>query len=261
MSNEDPENTPPSPNARPRRSSLAEVFGGRPTFNASSTTGNAETHKPGSLANAMAQQSRARRLSITTLGLSGSPNGPKTGGFDSLREKAQRHSPVGANEEAIEDEDGVAPLGGETGSRPTSPSLGRRLSFGARAYRDSMRASSGGSAVDTGQDGAGGSPAGGSGGSSVSGGSLKGATPPGSGRKEGFNWSESLRTRAASRSSISVGPGASAASIMQRSGRSQSVAEPGPSAIVPPAPQPKSPPPKAPDHFQERILKGDFYMD
>ena len=79
---------------------------------------------------------------------------------------------------------------------------------------------------------------------------------------EGFNWSENLRARA-QRSSISAGTGnpASFAPFGSIKGRSASVADPGaaaPQAAPPPAPPPQ---PKAPDHFQERILKGDFYMD
>ena len=87
-------------------------------------------------------QSRARRMSITSLGLSGSPNGQSPGGssaFDSLKGSTRQRA---NGEEAVEDEDEVPPLNGEDG-RPTSPSLQRRLSFGARAYRASS--ASGGS--------------------------------------------------------------------------------------------------------------------
>lgn len=175
MSKENPETERASPPARPRRSSFAEMFGGRPSFDASSGTGNGGANKPGSLSMAMAQQSRARRLSVTTLGLSGSPTRASQGGsaFDTLKDKGHRES-SGASEQAIEDEDGVAPLNGEGGSRPTSPTIGRRLSLGARAYRDSMRASSGGSAPDSGggSEALGTSPGGATGG-------MKGSTPPG----------------------------------------------------------------------------------
>lgn len=92
---------------------------------------------------------------------------------------------------------------------------------------------------------------------------------------QGFNWSEQLRSRAestvasGSRPSFSFGSGLTGSP--PRPGaipppgahdRARSVSEmPAPPAQ---APKPRSPPrdtrPK-PDHFQERILKGDFYMD
>lgn len=89
-----------------------------------------------------------------------------------------------------------------------------------------------------------------------------------------FNWSEQLRSRAestvaGSRPSFSFASGLTGSpprpGAVQPSGahdRTRSVSEmPAPPAQ---APKPRSPPrdtrPK-PDHFQERILKGDFYMD
>lgn len=92
---------------------------------------------------------------------------------------------------------------------------------------------------------------------------------------QGFNWSEQLRSRA--ESTVASGP---RTSFSFGSGMTGSPPRPG--AVAPPgahertrsvsempappaqAPKPRSPPrdtrPK-PDHFQERILKGDFYMD
>ena len=80
---------------------------------------------------------------------------------------------------------------------------------------------------------------------------------------EGFNWSENLRARA-QRSSVSAGTGngASFLPLAGMRGRAKSVADQGGTAAAPAPPPPAPPPPaKAPDHFQERILKGDFYMD
>lgn len=91
---------------------------------------------------------------------------------------------------------------------------------------------------------------------------------------QGFNWSEQLRSRAestvasGSRPSFAFGSGLTgspprpAAVAPGPHERARSVSEmPAPPAQ---APKPRSPPrdtrPK-PDHFQERILKGDFYMD
>jgi hypothetical protein len=86
----------------------------------------------------------------------------------------------------------------------------------------------------------------------------------------GFNWSEQLRSRAEStvssgpRPSFSFGSGLSAsppragpppAPTSPRHDRAKSVSDM-------PAPPAQPPRPRAkPDPFQERILKGDFYMD
>lgn len=91
---------------------------------------------------------------------------------------------------------------------------------------------------------------------------------------QGFNWSEQLRSRAestvaGSRPSFSFGSGLTGSpprpgAIAPPGGhdRNKSISEmPAPPAQ---APKPRSPPRDArpkPDHFQERILKGDFYMD
>lgn len=91
---------------------------------------------------------------------------------------------------------------------------------------------------------------------------------------QGFNWSEQLRSRAEStvagaRPSFSFGSGLTGSpprpgGVGPPGGhdRTKSVSDmPAPPAQTP---KPRSPPrdtrPK-PDHFQERILKGDFYMD
>ncbi|KAK4457882.1 hypothetical protein QBC42DRAFT_30854 [Cladorrhinum samala] len=93
---------------------------------------------------------------------------------------------------------------------------------------------------------------------------------------QGFNWSEQLRSRAEStvaqgaRPSFSfasglsaspprgVPPTAAAASVSPRHDRANSVSD----MPAPPAQQPsRARVPQKPDPFQERILKGDFYMD
>lgn len=87
---------------------------------------------------------------------------------------------------------------------------------------------------------------------------------------QGFNWPEQLRSRA---ESISTGarpsvasynapspPRAGSVAVPQNSlphhDRAKSISE----MPAPPAQAPK-PRPQKPDAFQERILKGDFYMD
>lgn len=67
-----------------------------------------------------------------------------------------------------------------------------------------------------------------------------------------------MRSRA-ERASISAASGSGAMMGMAGHSRSKSQAMAEPQTVKP-APPVKTPP-KAPDHFQERILKGDFYMD
>ena len=91
---------------------------------------------------------------------------------------------------------------------------------------------------------------------------------------QGFNWSEQLRSRAESTVAFGQRPSFSLASGLNGSPPRAGAVQPGThdrarsvsDMPAPPAqtPKPRSPPrdtrPK-PDHFQERILKGDFYMD
>ncbi|KAL0938680.1 uncharacterized protein CTRU02_205290 [Colletotrichum truncatum] len=88
---------------------------------------------------------------------------------------------------------------------------------------------------------------------------------------QGFNWSEQLRSRAessvqGSRSSFSFGSGLSSSPPRGMSNgavhdRTKSVSDmPAPPAQAA-AMKPKAPERPKPDAFQERILKGDFYMD
>ena len=144
---------------RPRRSSLVELFSYRPQQDASST-GSSTKPIGTSMASAMSQQAqqegKSRRLSITTLGLSGSPtHGQQTSPFGTLRRgqssSAAMRPSVDEADTAVEEVDG-SPSGSY---EPRSPSFGRRLSFGARAYHE-LRTSSGGSAG--GSDGASASP-------------------------------------------------------------------------------------------------------
>jgi hypothetical protein len=73
---------------------------------------------------------------------------------------------------------------------------------------------------------------------------------------EGFNFAESLRTRAERTSMSGAHPVHSPAAQQQQQQhqRAKSVA-----TLDPPARE--MPKPRVPDAFQERILKGDFYMD
>ncbi|KAH0408452.1 hypothetical protein KCU90_g21911, partial [Aureobasidium melanogenum] len=73
------------------------------------------------------------------------------------------------------------------------------------------------------------------------------------GRREGFNWADNMRSRA-ERGSIS-GMSASPPTGGWTHARSKSIAV----MDTPVRDNPK--PVNVPDQFQERILKGDFYMD
>ncbi|KZZ91835.1 hypothetical protein AAL_06589 [Moelleriella libera RCEF 2490] len=83
--------------------------------------------------------------------------------------------------------------------------------------------------------------------------------------QQGFNWSEQLRSRAES-SVTGARPSFSQASSPPRVAslhdRARSVSDMAqPPVQTPAAAQPPKPQPRKPDAFQERILKGDFYMD
>ncbi|TVY49274.1 hypothetical protein LCER1_G008550 [Lachnellula cervina] len=287
MSNND-RNSPPAESPRQRRGSVTQqtfnnLFGGR----SNGSSGAPTASLPGPIATAVAQDQR-RRMSISTLGLSGTsptqqfPMGARRGsvstaGSDSI------------DENAIDDEEGPAR------SNPNTP-FTRRMSFGAQALR---RAQPNGS-PGTGTNGTKRSssyttapalptiPSGprSSGSGSGNGG---GTTPPNvqnqayqastqskprtasdfsvsarPGEGGGFNWSEQLRSRAESSVSQSQRPSFSnptPAAKQPTQERQKSVSEmPVPPSVVP-APTPPKPARKQPDAFQERILKGDFYMD
>jgi len=164
-----------------------------------------------------------RRMSINTLGLSGtSPNQPSPFPFGGRRGSVSTANSDAYDENAIDDDD--------TGrSAPTTP-FTRRISFGAAAMRN-----------------------------------ARGSGSPGtSGEGNGFNWSEQLRSRAesqtqrASFSTANAPPKMSMPTNHHERARSISEMPAPPTAVPAPAPRPER---KKPDAFQERILKGDFYMD
>lgn len=254
MSNENsPPSTPMSPSARRASFSPGQLFGRGPSTGNGGTTAY-PTPIVTAAANAQAQQ--RRRLSITSLGLSGSPT--QASAFararqGSLSSAASNNTSI--EESAIEEGD-AAPMS----TSPTSP-FARRLSSGARALRD-VRTGSG----------------------SVNGRSSvtlsKAPSVKGRGLSsipcsypdweiedwltivvcigEGFNWSEQLRSRAGRSASV-TSPPASAPAVSPRERQAATTA--APPVEVPKKPPPKPADPRVPDHFQERILKGDFYMD
>lgn len=269
------ENTDPRPSSpRARRGSLVDLFGGGPR---SSMTRPAENNsppsQPGPITKAAAQ-AQQRRLSLTTLGISGGPT--QTSPFGSLRSSSSVNRDS-IDESAIAEDDGPG-RDSNNGNQPTTP-FARRTSFGAKALRDRMGSFSGQGEKSPGQNGTKSPPASSntsnraqSGTISTRGLSLALVLPlfensstfdlhttltllsyvgP---SNEGFNWSDNFRTRA-ERTSIAGQTGVSPPGANHSRAKSVAVMEPPPVE----APKPKE---KArPDHFQERILKGDFYMD
>lgn len=256
MSNEN--SPPPTPSSSTgRRSSfspgqkLSEMFGRSPTSTTSGTTA-----YPGPIATAAAnaQAQQRRRTSITALGLGGSP----TQSIFTGRNRTESGSSNGNNsidESAIEEGDAAQP-----GTSPSS-TFGRRLSFGARALRDSRAGSSNnnGRSPNSSSTSSAASRGRGASSSQASAGDyakrLSNQFHARSG--EGFTWSEQLRSRAERSSSISSPIGAAPPASPCEPPRSAPLAAPEPPPQKPPAKKER----QVPDHFQERILKGDFYMD
>ncbi|KAL4811558.1 hypothetical protein BDV18DRAFT_129613 [Aspergillus unguis] len=256
----------PPPASRQRRASIASGLG-FPEYRSGSQSLNGPP--TGTMANAMAnaQSNQRRRLSITTLGLSGSPTqtlqygnkNPRQGSISS----SVGSSPGNGEEAVVEDVENSPP-----GGMPKSP-FARRLSFGAQALRDARSGSIGNGRYHL-------SPpvsppvgkhrAASSAGLSVSSssnkvsGSFSASTYKGLPQNdisnvsrrpigEGFNWSEALRARA------ERGPVSPNASQQAQHRRAASIA----SMEQPVQEMPKQPKQdKKPDFFQEKILRGDF---
>ncbi|CAD6587584.1 MAG: hypothetical protein ASARMPREDX12_002937 [Alectoria sarmentosa] len=206
---------------------LSELFGRSPP------NGNGTSAYPGPIATAAAnaQAQQRRRTSIASLGTAGSPT--QTSAFSNLR---NRQSSLGSgsspstsiNESAVEEGDV------EPNTSPTSP-FARRMSFGAKALRDVR---TGGINNANGRAS-----------------TIVASAPSVKGRGEGFNWSEQIKNRAERSASINSQAPATPATGPSNNAKAASAS----AAEQPIKEMPKSP--GKPDHFQERILKGDFYMD
>lgn len=202
-------------------------------FQRSNSTATGTPVFPSAITTAALNEQR-RRLSLTTTSLGLSGTSPTSNASYARRASLSTNNSDSLDENAIEEEDSAS----AARAVPVSP-FHRRMSLGAST---AMR--------------------------------RPGANSPGTGNDQGFNWSEQLRSRAESTVASGQRPSFSLASGMNGSpprigavvpgkhDRARSVSE----MPVPPAhtPKPRSPPrdsrPK-PDPFQERILKGDFYMD
>lgn len=225
----------PNTEGRQRRGSIADLFS-KPNANNQA----AQTNQT--------NQANQRRLSITTLGLSGSPTSPAQATFGNSFRRGSIASSIGSipNEEAVEDTEGTSP----------NSQFARRVSFGAQALRDARGGSIGNGRIPP---------------PSVveprrppRGSAIVATRSPGSHASisisaeekrsnafdptlgEGFNWSEALRTRAERAPSLSGPP--------RGHQRATSIA----SMEQPSKEMPRQPKQNKPDFFQEKILRGDF---
>ncbi|KAI9800588.1 MAG: hypothetical protein M1833_003246 [Piccolia ochrophora] len=237
--------SPPSPSFRRRASfSPGQALSG--FFNTSRSPSNPSPAFPNPITTAAANAQNKRRLSISTLGLSGtSPTQTSPFAAGNHRESVSSStSGSGVFDENAIDEEGD---GGGPTNTPATP-FARRMSFGARALRD-VRMGNGNNATGNGRA------------SSTTTTSSPSASKSASSstkiRGEGFNWADSLRSRAERTSSVS-GTGTSPPNpgSHPHHQRSQTVA-----SLPAPAEEVAKPAPRVPDAMQERILKGDFYMD
>ncbi|KAI8635407.1 hypothetical protein F5Y19DRAFT_10839 [Xylariaceae sp. FL1651] len=264
-----------SPNDR--RSSVTSAAFSNLFHRSNSTSAGSSTGNGRESASTIAARDQRRRLSVTTLGLSGASPPSTNAPFGIRRGSISTTNSDSIDESAVEDDESAK-------VPPTSP-FARRMSFGAQAMRN-MR---------TGQT----SPGSGrpaqplrrtsattprqplTGASSVSSSSRRMSTtqasntPPArtpsdmlSARSDnGYNWTEQLRFRA--ESSITgqrpvLGPAATSSSPPRGSAqhdRTKSVSDMPAPPRQPEAMKFRQPERPKPDHMQERILKGDFYMD
>ena len=287
-----PPRASPGPTDRRRASITGQTF--QDLFGRSGSYSGQQSGRPGMpgpIATA-AVNAQQRRLSLTTIGLSASP-GQTSPFLTNPRTRTESLSSV--NSGSVDEspfEDDYAPSTPAPGSNPATP-FARRLSFGARAMRD-VRQGSGSVGNPNGRPSTHkpSPPTGGRGRglSSLSNSLptvppfLHSSSPPGrssrrsisisavwpqtiaeniedyseyersltwSSTGEGYNFAENLRSRA-ERGSISGPPPMMGVPSHQRA-KSVAVMEP------PVREMPKQP--RQPDAMQERILKGDFYMD
>ncbi|KAG6046063.1 hypothetical protein E4U17_008026 [Claviceps sp. LM77 group G4] len=277
MSSDGSPNGPPQRRGSITQASFTNLFQRGPTTCAGGSNGQMnggpfDTHR--------------RRLSVTTMGLSGtSPTSPSS--FN-LRRGSMSTNSDSIDESVVEDDE----MPGTVKTIPAAP-FGRRTSFGGsnlRTYRpggnspgngkmqefhhrtpdpELLAESSLGHARCSRADG--GQGRGSIGGSGTDYLSIMMASRTFSDSviradQPGLNWSEQLRSRAEScvsavRPSFSLG--SSPPRPAPQHDRTKSVSDmmqPPVQAPRPAVQQPK-PEPRKPDAFQERILKGDFYMD
>jgi hypothetical protein len=216
-------------------------------------------------------------MSISTLGLSGaSPTQATPFAFGGRRSSVSTAGSESIDENAIDDDDSPGR------SAPTTP-LARRMSFGAQALRGAGTSRSPGTSgrspsytttsksntlptIPAGpRRGGGVTPPRTQAQASTQSKPRTASDFPVSARpgEGGFNWSEQLRSRAESSVSQTQRPSLSTPNPPKTAQheRTKSVSEMPTPPMAVPAPAPARPVRNKPDAFQERILKGDFYMD
>ncbi|KAI6328073.1 hypothetical protein MCOR14_011611 [Pyricularia oryzae] len=217
----------PNDMSRNRRASVSSTAFTN-LFQRSNSTSAGTPALPGPIATAMNDQ--RRRLSVSTIGLSGTSPTTMATPFGLRRGSLSTNGSESIDESAIDEDEVGAP---NSRTAPATP-FTRRMSFGTQAMRN-MRTGRG--------------------------------TSPGT-NDQGFNWSEQFRSRAestvtGSRPQFSFGSSVGTSpprpgGVGPQHDRAKPISEmPAPPAQTP---QARSEPRK-PDAFQERILKGDFYMD
>ncbi|KAJ5156539.1 hypothetical protein N7492_009342 [Penicillium capsulatum] len=236
--------TVPDSDTRPRRGSIADLF--------------TKHSAPQSTAQAANAQANQRRLSISTLGLSGSPTQPANLGNPAFR-RGSLSSSWGSNAPNSEDALAEDAEGSPPSATPQSP-FHRRVSFGAQALREARSASTGNGRypLGSGSSIAGARPTAGSASARSPAASILASSPdePSNASRrlgEGFNWSEALRSRAERAPSLSgpVSPTGRQPGSHQRAASVASIEQPVREI-------PKQPKQNKPDFFQEKILRGDF---
>ncbi|TLD10797.1 hypothetical protein PgNI_06244 [Pyricularia grisea] len=284
----------PNDMSRNRRASVSSTAFTN-LFQRSNSTSAGTPALPGPIATAMNDQ--RRRLSVSTIGLSGTSPTNMATPFGLRRGSLSTNGSESIDESAIDEDEVGAP---NSRTAPATP-FTRRMSFGTQAMR-SMRNGRGTSPSTNGmtttippatvghtcQSIVGGlpSPIATSGDSAPDQAVPKSHNPAqhsqttlpktaidalsASARTtdQGFNWSEQFRSRAestvaGSRPQFSFGSSVGTSpprpgGVGAQHDRAKSISEmPAPPAQTPQA----RPEPRKPDAFQERILKGDFYMD
>ncbi|KAK5942921.1 hypothetical protein PMZ80_003926 [Knufia obscura] len=257
---------PPSPTQR--RKSFVEMLNPRAFGNSTTSSASMSTSPSNAVPSAPGASNNGRKSMSMALGLQGSGNSQESpyNAFSRQRRASMSASSASGSDfrnsfdenAVIEEDDKIGPM-----NSPPSPSLARRLSFGAQALRDVRQ---GGTSPT---NNAGRRP-------SYSLFTLSedanadnkhpksNSRSPGTAKTggEGFNWSEAMRDRN-KRASIGSNP------FSPGHGRSKSFNAP---AAEPPREMPTQPPPapaarppgakiKKPDHLGERMLRGEFMMD
>lgn len=259
--------SPPSPNtSRRRRSSFTELFQ-RPG-NVVPPTPNSQPRPIYGTGSASAGQQR--RMSLNTLGLSGSPTQPSPFAPTPMRRGSVSSSVMSTSptmeQAVVEETEEETPM-----TTPTSP-FARRVSFGAQALRNGN-----GTYHPPGK-----APSPRNRSSSLFAGPASGSeeaaciastsqnhfqnnkSNPSFSRQlgEGFNWPESLRIKAERAPSLGSFPPTSPtmahpAMHHQRSASIATMEAPPPERVEPPKQSHSKSRPK-PDYFQEKILRADF---